>query len=310
MNRDRFNAHKFNNLIQSTLLLGGMATLVGLLGGLIAGGEGVLWALIIGVIVLVLSPRASPRLALRLYGAHPLGESDAPRLYALITTLVRRAELPVIPAIYYVPTPALNAFAVGNRSQPIITITDGLLRNLTQRELTGVLAHEISHIRNNDMWVMMLADTVSRLTSGFALLGQLLLFINFPLILFGGAGISWLAILLLIFAPTLSMLLQLALSRTREFDADLDAARITGDPLGLAAALKKLDRYQGSVLRRLLMPGGRAPHSWILSTHPKSEERIRRLVELVEPRPAPVRAGPLTGEEPSDFPRERIRAYR
>ncbi len=287
MNRERLSAHKFNNLIQSALLLGGMAVLVGLLGWLIAGGDGMLWAVIIGAVILLLGPRASPRLALKLYGARPLHRVEAPDLYRLIAVLAERARLPSLPELYYVPTPAMNAFAVGKRSEPIITVTDGLLRNLTSRELTGVLAHELSHVRNNDMWVMTLADTVSRLTSWFSLMGQLLLFINLPLILFGGGGISWWAIVLLIFAPMISVLLQLALSRTREFDADLDAAEITGDPIGLASALRKLHHYQGGLLRRLLMPGRRAPDSWILSTHPSTEERIRRLAELAETQPPP-----------------------
>ena len=287
MNQERFSAHKLNNLIQSILLLGGMAVLVGLLGWLIAGGDGVLWAVIIGAIILLLGPRASPRLALKLYGARPLHHAEAPNLYRLMAALAERARLPSMPALYYVPTAAMNAFAVGQRSEPIITVTDGLLRNLTSRELAGVLAHELSHVRNNDMWVMTLADSVSRLTSWFALMGQVLLFINLPLILFGGGGISWLAILLLIFAPTISVLLQLALSRTREFDADLDAAQITGDPMGLASALRKLHDYQGGLLRRLFMPGRRVPDSWILSTHPSTEERIRRLAELAETQALP-----------------------
>ncbi|MDX1488367.1 MAG: zinc metalloprotease HtpX, partial [Acidiferrobacterales bacterium] len=243
-------------------------------------------AVIIGAVILLFGPRASPRLTLKLYGARPLHRVEAPDLYRLIAVLAERARLPRIPELYYVPTAPMNAFAVGTRSEPIITVTDGLLRNLSSRELTGVLAHELSHVRSNDMWVMTLADSVSRLTSWFSLMGQMLLFINLPLILFGGGGISWWAILLLIFAPMISVLLQLALSRTREFDADLDAAQITGDPIGLASALRKLDHYQGGLLRRLLVPGRRrAPDSWILSTHPSTEERIRRLAELAETQP-------------------------
>lgn len=302
MHRDRLHAHKVNNLIQSVLLLGGMAVLLALLGWLIAGDEGVFWAAFIGVIVLVLTPRASPQLALRLYGAHPLAVAEAPTLYALVETLVRRAELPSIPQLYYLPTQAMNAFTVGQRDRAMIAVTDGLLRRLAQRELTGVLAHEISHIRNNDMWVMTLADTVSRVTRAFSLFGQFLLLLNLPLILLGGSGISWLAILLLIFAPMLSVLLQLALSRTREFDADLDAVEITGDPVGLASALQKLDRYQGNLLKRILMPGRRAPDSWILSTHPRSEERIRRLLSLAETQDVIIETAPFMVDDLFDFP--------
>jgi heat shock protein HtpX len=289
MNRKRLAAHKLNNLLQSVSLLGAMAALVALLGWLLAGADGVLWAVIIGALILWLSPRASPRLTLRLYGAHALSRTEALGLYTLTDTLAEHAQLPVPPELYYAPTPAMNAFAIGHRRQPAIAVTDGLLRNLSERELAGVLAHEISHIRSNDIWVMTLADTVSRVTGGLAFLGQLLLFVNLPLLLFGVATISWWAILLLLFAPTISLLLQLALSRTREFDADIDAVEITGDPLGLAAALRKLDRHQSSLWQRLFYPGNRTRNSWILSTHPSSTERIRRLAELAETKGSSVR---------------------
>lgn len=285
MNPDRFSAHKFNNLLQSILLLGGMAALLALLGWLIAGTQGIVWAGIIGIVFLLVSPRASPRLVFKLSGAHPLRVTEAPGLYALVKRLAQRAELPNLPQLYYMPTQAMNAFTVGHREQAMVAVTDGLLRHLTRRELTGVLAHEISHVDNNDMWVMTLADTVNRLTSMFSLFGQLLLFVNLPLIILGKSGFSWLAILLLIFAPTLSVLLQLALSRTREFDADLGAAKITGDPLGLASALRKLDSHHTGLLRRILTPGRPMPDSSMLRTHPKSEERIRRLVSLAEREP-------------------------
>jgi heat shock protein HtpX len=252
MNPDRATAHKLNNLLQSIMLLAGMAALLGLLGWLLAGTKGIIWAGIIGVVFLLVSPRASPRLVFKLSGARSLSVAEAPGLYALVKTLALRAKLPMLPQLYYMPTQAMNAFTVGNRRQAMIAVTDGLLRGLTRRELTGVLAHEVSHIDNNDMWVMTLADTVNRLTSSFSLFGQVLLFINLPLVLLGKSGFSWLAILLLVFAPTLSVLLQLALSRTREFDADLGAAQITHDPLGLASALKKLHHYHSGSLRRVL----------------------------------------------------------
>jgi heat shock protein HtpX len=299
MNEERIRTHKLNNLIQSALLLGGMAALLALLGWLLGGGSGVIWAAVTGIMVLVLSPRASPRLMLRLHGAQALSVAQAPDLYALVETLAARAGLPRLPELYYIPVQTLNAFTLGQRGQAAIALTGGLLRHLSQRELTGVLAHEISHIRSNDIWVMTLADTVSRLTRTFSLFGQLLLFLNLPLILLAGSGLPWLAILLLIFAPAISVLMQLALSRTREFDADVD------DPLGLASALHKLDRYQGGLLRRILMPGGRIPDSWILSTHPSSQERIRQLTELAETGPQPIEALALV-ENPFDFSDERL----
>ncbi len=153
----------------------------------------------------------------------------------------------------------LNAFAVGTRKHAAIAVTDGLVRQLDMRELVGVVAHEISHVRNNDLWVMGLADMFSRTTSILSLIGQFLLFLNLPLILLSQVTVNWFAIFLLIFAPNLSALAQLALARTREFDADLNAARLTGDPDGLASALVKIERAQGGWLERIFMPNRRVP---------------------------------------------------
>lgn len=302
MNPDRVIVHKLNNLLQSIMLLAGMAALLGLLGWLLAGVSGVIWAAIIGIAFLLVSPRASPRLVFKLSGARPLNMAEAPSLYALVKTLALRAGLPTVPQLYYMPSQAMNAFTVGNRQRAMIAVTDGLLRGLSRRELTGVLAHEVSHVDNNDMWVMTLADTANRLTSLFSLFGQIFLFINLPLILLGKSGFSWLAVLLLIFAPTLSLLLQLALSRTREFDADLGAAELTHDPLGLASALKKLHSRHSGSLRRILVPGRPIPDSSMLRTHPKSEERIRRLVLLAERESRMTETFPPIDEDLIVFP--------
>ncbi len=154
------------------------------------------------------------------------------------------------------------------------------MRQLELDELIGVLAHEVSHIRSNDLWVMGLADLFSRATSLLSLMGQFLLLLNLPLIVFTHMSISWFAIALLIFAPHLSALAQLALSRTREFDADLNAARLTADPQGLASALAKIERVQGGWLERVFLPGRRVPEPSLLRTHPETEARITRLMTL------------------------------
>ena len=155
-----------------------------------------------------------------------------------------------------------------------------MFRTLSERELCGVLAHEVSHIRHNDIWVMGMADLFSRLTAIFSMIGQLLLILYVPVALFSDLTIHWLALLILIFAPTLSVLLQLALSRTREFDADLGAAELSGDRIGLASALQKIERHQGRFLEQIFLPGRRIPDPSLLRTHPATEERIRRLKEL------------------------------
>lgn len=272
--------HRLNNLLHSFLLLGGMLFLLCLLGWMLFGKEGVLWSFFLGVFILVLSPSVSPRAILRLYGARRLGRNEAPALYYAVEALARRAALPAVPDLYYLPSSIMNAFAVGKPRESAIVLSDGLLRAMSLREMTGILGHEISHIRHNDMWVMGLADVISRITSTFSLIGQILLVINLPLLLMGRVVLPWLPVLALLFAPVLSALLQLALSRTREFDADMDSVAISGDPEALASALEKMERYQGGVLERIFMPGRREPHPSILRTHPETGERVRRLREV------------------------------
>ena len=280
MNHSRLRAHKLTNLLQSVLLLGGMAVLLALLGWTLAGFPGVVWAMLLGTLALALGPTLSPQVILRLYGAQRIAPGQAPELHALLAELAERAALPATPQLYYVPSPMMNAFAVGRSDRAAIAVTDGLLRGLSFRELAGVVAHEMSHVRNNDMWVMGLADVVSRVTGVLSMTGQILLLVNLPFLLVGQVAVPWLAVLLLIFAPTLSALMQLALSRAREYDADLDAATLTRDPRGLASALARLERQSAGWLEQVLMPGRRIPDPSLLRTHPPTRERIRRLLSL------------------------------
>ena len=272
--------HSWRNRLQSIVLLLVMAGFLMLLGMLLWGRDGIWMMLTVGVVGVLMNPSISPRLVMRLYDARLLAPEQAPDLHDILLALSRRAGLQQVPVLYYIPSSMLNAFAVGNQQQSAIAVTDGLLRQLDRRELTGVLAHEISHVRNNDLWVMGLADMFSRTTSTLSLMGQFLLLLNLPLILLSGVVISWFAILLLVFAPTLSALAQLALSRTREFDADLGAAWLTGDPEGLALALAKIEKIQGGWMERIFLPGRRVPEPSILRTHPDTRERIARLLAL------------------------------
>jgi heat shock protein HtpX len=208
----------------------------------------------------------------------------------------------------------LNGFAVGRPGDAVIALTDGLLRSMTLRELAGVLAHETSHIRNNDLWLMGLADLVGRLTRLMTLAGLLLLILALPMWWAGVSNLPWLVIPLLLFAPQLTTLFELALSRAREFEADLDAAGLTGDPAGLASALAKLERAQRSPWERLLLPGYRLPEPSLLRSHPATEQRIARLRAL-EAAPLPQRryadAAPLqgTGTTVTAPPRGRVLGY-
>ncbi|QKT03991.1 M48 family metalloprotease [Ectothiorhodospiraceae bacterium 2226] len=297
--------HKLINTLQSLLLLGGMGALLAAVGWLLGGELFMLWMVVMGVLLVGFSPRVPPALIMRLHGAHALSPWEAPRLHALSEELARRAALPAPPTLYYLPSAAINAFTVGPREEAAIGVTDGLLRHLTLRELTGVLAHEISHVRHNDTWVMGLADQVMRITGLLSLIGQLLVVANIPLLLLGEAHIPWLAVLLLVFAPTLSALLQLALSRAREFDADLGAVELTGDPHGLAAALHKLE-HQTRGLAAMLRRSRGDPVPAILRTHPATGKRIERLLAMAPPPPTtwvetgdvPVRMSPRLRELP------------
>lgn len=279
--------HAWRNRLQSLLLLVVMAGFLALLGWLLWGRDGLLVLATVGVVAVLANPAFSPWLVMRMYGARPLGQAEAPMLWHALSELAARAGLPARPQLFHIPSRMLNAFAVGSQQRSAIAVTDGLLGQLDMRELIGVLAHEVSHIRANDLWVMGLADLFSRATSLLSLAGQFLLLLNLPLILFSQATISWWVILLLVFAPNLSALAQLALSRTREYDADLNAARLTGDPDGLARALAKIERVQGGWLERIFFPGRRVPEPSLLRTHPETEQRIARLMAL-KPQLSPV----------------------
>ncbi len=285
MNELRIQNHRAMNRLHTVLLLGGMALLLGLLGYLLGGTSGVLWAAFFGLLVLFFSRSASPSWVLRVLRARRLSPQEAPRLYAIVDELARRANLPAAPTLYLVPERMLNAFAIGDRSRPAIGVTTGLLENLDSRDLTNILAHEISHIWHNDLSVMNLANVFGRITRFLSFFGQFLLFVNLPLLLMGRATISWLAILLLVAAPSLSWMMQLALSRTREFDADLGAVRLAGDPQGMALALRKLERLQDNGFFGLFFPGGRLPRGGPYSTHPATEARVRRLQEIAAGAP-------------------------
>lgn len=277
--------HRLINGSQTVLLIGGMMLLLGLTGELIFGKGAFLWVALLTGLLLLFSPQLPPGMILRLYRASALSVRELREPYEIAEKLTRRAGLPVVPTLYYVPSSTANAFAVGNRRQPAIALTDGLLRRLSLRELAAVMAHEISHLRNRDLRVMALADTVSRLTRLMSVFGQILILINLPLLAMNQATISWIGLIMLLLAPTLVALLQLALSRTREFHADLGAVELTGDADGLASALVKISHHRSGWIERIFYPSGKQSDPSLLRSHPHVERRIQRLRELT-PRPA------------------------
>jgi len=275
-----WHQHSVANRLQSALLLLLMGGFLGLVGWLLWGIKGVLMLVLLGLILMLFNPGTTPWLIMRMYGGVRLSTDQAPLLQSALLELSKRAGLSHIPSLYYIPSRIVNAFALGQRDDAAIAVSDGLLRTLDSRETVAVLAHELSHVRNNDIRVMGVADLFSRLTSLLSLFGLLLLILNLPLVLLGAVGVNWYAILVLIFAPNLSALAQLGLSRTREYDADLNAVNLTGDPEGLARALVKIEQTSGSFLKRILLPGRRAPEPSLLRSHPPTDERVRRLMQL------------------------------
>ncbi len=275
--------HALINRLQTLLLVGVLLAIAAMAAWLLLGTQGMWLALGASLLVLLIEPAAAGRLTLTLYRARPLSFAAAPALHRLVAELAGRAGLTQVPRLYRVPSPLANAFAVGSRDDAHIALTEGLLQQLNWRELAGVLAHEIAHIAHGDLRVMGMADYVSRLTSLFALTAQVLLLFSLPAWLAGAIELQWYGLLLLLFSPHLALLVQLGLSRVREFDADLTAVRLTGDPLGLASALSRIEQATRS-WRAWLLPGWGNPEPSWLRTHPATEERIARLLTMESSR--------------------------
>ena len=300
--------HKQRNMLHSAMLTGGIGLLMALSAYLLWGWFGIVWAAIATMLMFALGSRIPPQAVMRMYGARRVHPTHGNQLVHIVETLAQRAELPTSPQLYVIPSATLNAFATGRPQNAAIAITEGLLRRLEMREVAGVLAHEMSHIRNNDLWVMGVADAMSRFTQALSYAAVVLFIISIPGALSGDSDMPWLAIALLYLAPTISSLMQLGLSRTREYDADLEGAMLTGDPIGLASALRKLERYQGQFWEDMVFPGARRiPHPSLLRSHPATEDRVERLLQLrgkPELPPIVIVEGPmvsLVGFGPGDM---------
>jgi heat shock protein HtpX len=281
-NDDQRRAHKSRNEVHSALLVGGLGVVTALSAWLLWSWTGVLVALVAIALLHVFAPRLPPEIIMRMYRARPIDARQGEQILYIVGELAHRARLPAVPAVYVIPSMTLNAFTTGTPAKAVVGITEGLLRRLSLRELAGVLAHELSHVRNGDLSVMALADIMTRFTQILFYLAVFLAIFNLPAWLLGDVDMPFLALLLLYLAPSIGSLLQLALSRTREFDADMEGAELTGDPRGLASALDKLERYQGSFWEDLMfpVPTRRIPQPSLLRSHPPTDERIRRLLAV------------------------------
>ncbi len=270
---------RLRNRLQGLMLLAGIVVIFAIIAWMFLGTTGLLTVVVVGGALSLLRPRVPTSWVLRMYRAVPLSEDVAPHLHRAIAALSERAGLARTPQLYYVPSSLPNAFTTGQGDDTAIAVTDGILRKLSGRQLAGVLAHEVSHIRAGDTRIMNLSDVVARMTHGLSYMGMGLVLFTLPLTLTGDLR-PLLAGIALSVLPTVTTLLQSGLSRSREYDADIAGAALTGDPEGLASGLEALERTDGSIWERLMVPRSRTPDPTLLSSHPPTEERARRLREL------------------------------
>lgn len=278
------------NTMKTTALLTGLTLLFIFAGGALAGESGMKTAFLLACVINVGSYWFSDKIVLSMYRAQEVFPEKEPELHGMLKDLCMRAHLPV-PRMYIIPEETPNAFATGrNPDHAAVAVTQGILRLLSREELMGVLAHELAHVRNRDILVSTIAATIAGAISMMANMAQWGM-------MFGGrgghdreGGHPLAAIAMMILAPMAAMLIQMAVSRSREYLADETGARINGDPAALARALEKL---QAGVLRRPPAdPSPATAHMFIVnplsgeglmglfSTHPPIEERVARLYQM------------------------------
>jgi len=282
------------NMVKTVGLMVFMTLLLIFVGAAIGGRSGMIMAFALATIMNVGSYWFSDKIVLRMYNAQPVTEAQAPELYSIVRTLVQKAGLPM-PKVYIIPEETPNAFATGrNPEHAVVAVTQGIMRLLSRDELSGVIAHELSHIKHRDMLTGTIVATIAGAISMLAQMAQWAM-------IFGGSrrdddegGNPIVALVMMIVAPIAAMLVQMAISRTREFEADAGGARISGNPSGLANALLKLE--QGSQIIPMEDAKPATAHMFIVnpltgggllklfSTHPPIAERVKRLNEMARGR--------------------------
>jgi heat shock protein HtpX len=276
------------NWVKTAILMAAITALFIVIGGLIGGKSGMIIALLIALAMNFFSYWFSDKMVLRMYNAQEVDETTAPQFYRMIRELAQRAQLPM-PRVYLIDEAAPNAFATGrNPEHAAVAATTGILRVLSEREMRGVMAHELAHVKHRDILISTISATMAGAISALA---------NFAMFFGGrdeeGRPVNPIAgILVAILAPIAAALIQMAISRAREFEADRRGAAISGDPQALASALEKIHRYASGVpfaaaeehpataQMMIINPlhGGGIKN--LFSTHPQVEERIARLMEM------------------------------
>ncbi|WP_374438456.1 zinc metalloprotease HtpX [Inhella sp.] len=276
------------NLMKTAILMAAITALFMVCGQLLGGQNGMILALLFALAMNFFSYWFSDKLVLKMYNAQEVDARSAPRFYAMVQELAATAQLPM-PRVYLIDEQAPNAFATGrNPSHAAVAATTGILRVLSERELRGVMAHELAHVKHRDILISTISATMAGAISALA---------NFAMI-FGGRDEDGrpvnpiAAIAVAILAPLAASLIQMAISRSREFEADRGGAEISGDPEALASALDKIHRYASGIplpaaeahpetaQMMIMNPLSGGGLRGLFSTHPSTEERIERLLAM------------------------------
>ena len=274
------------NQLKTLILLAALGGLLVVLGGYMGGKNGATIALVIAIALNFGSYWFSDRIVLSMYNAQEVNESQAPDLYRMVQQLAHKAELPM-PKVYIIPDESPNAFATGrNPEHAAVAVTEGIMRILTWEELAGVIGHELGHVKNRDILIQSVAATIGAAITYIAQFG----------FLFGGRsddeegrGSIVGSILMMILAPMAAMIIQMAISRSREYIADQTGAEICGHPNWLASALAKLQRGSEAIPMDanpstanmfIVSPLSGSTMANLFSTHPPMEERIARLKKM------------------------------
>ncbi len=283
------------NTIKTIGLMIFMTLLLVFVGAAIGGRSGMIFAFGLAVLMNFGSYWFSDKIVLRMYRAQPVSETDAPELYSIVRTLVQKAGMPM-PKVYIIPEETPNAFATGrNPEHAVVAVTQGIMRILSREELSGVIGHELAHIKHRDMLTGTIVATIAGAISMLAQMAQ------WAMIFGGGSrrddddgGSPIAALVMMIVAPIAAMLVQMAISRTREYEADAGGAKLAGSPSGLANALLKLERGNQIIPMNDAKPA--TAHMFIVnplhggglmnlfSTHPPIAERVKRLNEMARGR--------------------------